>query len=548
MYARFHIGPPILMVLLSCGCGTHDAASGMIEPDSSTGISDLQHHPTLGAGTSQDGLRTFRRCVTNADSKVPLAFQGRDYQETSIHSRRQLNEVLSFDASAAASGFWGEASGSVNSLNGLEMIDENFYWLVYAKYDLSMDHIDTGSDEFSLTADAKTILKNHGLEGFYRACGTSFYSGRRLGARYGLLYEFIAHDEKSIERLKAMGSYGGFGVKATAEFEHVLSLAAKSNSLKVHSYIQGGGEKVAEYAMNPTDLKKEFSQLREDLFKNSHGIAVEWTTQGYDIFDEIQAAEKESPASREMADLGRRTALSEFYNLYTQNRDRIAQIKSLLARASGEEPLVQYSGPQRASLEDGIRRLYAQNTDIDKRARLCLDNHETTCDLTDLAPLHIDIVEPERNFTSMGNWHAEFRLNEERAPVLDIILTHVTTGERRVMDTGRYIYDGAFGVTLMAGEEFEELGLKVDGPMGQYVLGKSDQVIDPISRTRRPDVCVYNNAHRCHLRVVPIGGTKGGFLNDDNLKVQLILYNEQGFPLSRRIEFPQKINTSGGLK
>ena len=520
------------------GCDTSDEKSGLVDLANSQTEESLPFHPGLGVGVNERRMQTYQRCVTKADSIVPLTFQGRDYQETSIRSRQQLNEVLSLDLPSAASELWGEASGSVSNFNSLEMVDENFYWLVYAKHDLSLSQIDVGNPEFSLTEDAKKLLRDQGLERFHRACGTEFYSGQRLGARYGLLYEFMAHDEKLVDRLKEMGTYGGFGVKAAAEFEHIISLAVKSNSLKVHSYIEGGDDKVSEYAMNPSDLQREFVQLRGDLFRDGHGIVVESTIQSYDIFGEIQAAQKELKIEKEFPDLGRRTALVEYYTLYMQNRDRVGEIRALLSPARGEDPLVAYSVMQRTAMENGMRRLNEQNNVIGKKAKKCLDNQAQSCNLDGIEFIQTVTIEPEHNFTSMGPWHAEL---VRSASNLDLVLTHAITNERREMhmDNGIALYWGMLGVTLMAGEEFERMGLNSDGPAGQYGLGTMNQVFDPVTYTRRPDICIYNNAHRCHMRVVPLS-PRGFGLNDGAVKIQLTLYDKQGIPLPRSIEFTQK--------
>ena len=540
MQAKFHIGTFLLVALLCCQCEPHALEPDVIDLSSVAGESTTQRLPTLGAGTSQDRLRTFRRCVTKADSTAPLTLQASAFHETPIHSREQLNEVLALDVASAASGIWGEASGSGKSLDNLKMVDENFYWLVYTKNDFTMGHIDPGTEPFSLTEDAKEILKNHGVDEFYRTCGTSFYTGLRVEGHHAVLYEFLAHDEKSSGQIKKMGSCSGFGLKTPEEFEHVLSLAIKSYALTIHSFVRGSAEAISEHAMDPKALTQEFKRLKEDLAQDPRGIAVESTTQSYDIFEEVQEAEKKSPARLKAADLGRRDALSAYYALYTQNQDRLGQIRALLVRGSGAAPWVYYSDQQRTEMEDSMHRLDAQNADIDTRARQCLEDQGSVCDLTELAPIPNAVAEPERRFTSMGNWHAEFRRNEEMAPLLDIILTHATTGERRVMNTKYYIYDGTYGVTLMAGDEFEALGMKADGPGGQYVLGRMNQVIDPISGTRRTDVCVNDTAHRCHLRVIPIGGPTGGHFDDGKVQIQLTIYNEYGFPLPRSILFSQR--------
>ena len=497
-------------------------------------------HPELGIGVNEDESQTFRRCVTDEKSDIPATFESRDFQQTSISNRAQLTEKLSIDTAVAARGLWGGVSASVNSLSELTFSDDSFYWLVYSKYDLGMKGLDTGHKNFGLTDEAKKILSEGGLEAFNRACGTSFYSGIRRGGRYGLLYEFSSHDEKSTEKLKAMASYEGFGVKASAEFERILSMASQSRQLKVFSYIQGGGKDIAEYAMEPDKLIDELSKLRSDLLVDGRGVAVEWSIQNYDIFPEILAAKRGKGFSTEFCELGKRSALEDFYGLFMRNRDRIASYRSAISKANSDEPLYGYSDIQKRSINEAIEALTLQNMSIDSRARKCLRDEQKKCDTSGLPEVLFSAPKPEYNFNTLQNWEVKLRKKTPSSTSLNFEATHVETGEVRRFNTHQMIRHTGLGVLLSIENLKNAEAIDSYTTVGDIIIGTWDQIPDPITGNERPNICIYATSNHCSIRMVEmiseIDRTQGSVV-----KLQISMYDRLGILLPDKIEFTQDL-------
>ena len=182
------VGIRILMLSILCtSCDPESNASQLGLEDVLNGI----HVPELGTGVDFSETRTFRRCVTGPKTTTRHAAPKRLYEEIAVSDKADINKALNIDASLSAKGLWGSATEFATYFNQVQMSSDAFYWLVHADYSVQDEALATDFSDLKLTDEAKEILSGpRGLSGFYEACGHSFVSGSRLGARHALLYEF----------------------------------------------------------------------------------------------------------------------------------------------------------------------------------------------------------------------------------------------------------------------------------------------------------------------------------------------------------------------
>lgn len=487
-----------------------------------------EYAPTLGSGVNYSETKTFRSCINQIEPIAEAPALERLYDETRISSRKELDKTLDLDTTVSARGLWGQAEGGVGYFKNVEMDEDAFYWLVDARYTLSLEKLPTHAAGFDLTDHAKQILKEHGVEAFYEACGTHFYVGRRLGARYTLLYEFNSRDDKVTERLKvkANGSSSAWGLKASAEFSQFVQAAERASILKIHANILGGDHTVEDYARTPDRLPQELEKLRQKLVTEKRGVALEWYVASYDMFSDVIAAKKIAPGiSNE--DFFRSEALAFYYDHYHHNLTQVKALRALQEHAGGAEPLLVFMPEKMAMLREQEQAFVRQNDEISRRAAECLQLR-SDCQTSGLDRLRVDVPEVDKDLRGLGEWQLVPAERSDSKLAVDIV-GHPggDTFKHRVFVTEGRLTDTAAGAVAITKDS--------DGRARSVVIGSFDSVIDPVTGKRRVGLCVGQYASVCNLRVVenPNRIMADGYPAS---KLQLTMFNADGF-VTERIDF-----------
>ncbi len=507
----------LLLIIFSgfflSGCGPLDAP-----PPSE--LTSILYQPSLGGGVNYEETKTFRTCVNQTDvASTPLALS-RLYKETRITNKRHLNETLNVSASISAKALWGNAGGSFSYFSDVHFNEESFYWLIDANYAVTSEILTTNGS-FDLSPQAKNILEHEGLMAFYQACGSHFYSGRQIGGRYTLLYEFSAQQDEVIKRLESQASYSGFGLSAKASFSKFLNLASQASILRVHSHIQGGGHNIANYVNDPDKLAGELEKLQESLFAKRQGVVLKWFMSSYDMFEEVLRRKREEGIST-YDDAERDQALAVFFQQHTDNDSQIDHRRHLLLTSSQEEPLFLYSGNKTSILQEQIHAYGTQNELIRKRAQGCLKGLNT-CTTVDIVPLALSLPSPDKDLRSLGSW--------EIYPYIYAKDDDISFIKFMGHPGGNYL-EHLFGqrdhLLFIQDHKVFLLGQNPWGGTGQLQLGSSETIIDPGTGRKRLNICMGSFAKRCNLRVIEnplVNGTDGY----PQSKLLLSIFTQEGF-------------------
>ena len=529
------LGLALGLSAVSCGDEPFHALSS-----DSASAEGLDYQPRIGVGVNASETKTFRRCVTIPTSETRHAFAKRLYTELAIHDRNELNDALDVSASVSAKGLWGSASGSASYFKNVHISGDAFYWLVNAHYRLLDEGIDTGDPSFGLTDEAKRILNGPGgLAAFYRACGDAFYSGATKGAQYALLYEFKTREEKTIERLKAMAEGSAFGVEAKASFSKLSEMAMKSSVLKVHSATEGGGDRLQSYATSPENLEREMAILRDDLYNHGRGVEVQWFVSDYNMFPEIaeavaNAAAAHEPTPTHIDKLVKDAALAKLYQRYNKNVDQQQHITLKLESATGVDPLYAFSEAKRQRLKEALALIERSNTDIALSAKGCIAKDDVDACLVEdvgqaldlLGSEMDDLLRPDEDYTTLQDWSLKFTQVQGSKKYLRIEgKQEGDQGQPTVFDTGYSLTDTFDGV-MARNDEGQQLA---------RIIGTVSRVRDPYSGLFRPNVCVYNYADTCSLRIAKLPAARAGARK--GVKLQLVLYDAYGF-VEKKLDFP----------
>lgn len=490
-----------------------------------------QYLPMVGKGVNLSETQTFGSCIKGIalDTETAnIALQQR-YREKQIRSHDDLQSVLEVSASVSAKAFFGSGSLSVSSLESRTFARDSFFWLVHANYELSNESIKTNADDFGLTDNAKRLLAL-GIEQFYAGCGTHFYSGRKVGGQYSILYEFKSQEDRSVSQLNIAANASGFGVEVNANFKKYLEMANKASSLTISSNILGGDHTIKAYPKSPEELTEQLDRLREKLIREGRGVVLRWYIQSYDQFPEVYEAKVRSE-NQDLLDQYRTDALARYYRLYTFNKTKIQEQETLITRSTGSEPFYIFSAESMAMIRENIRQMTNQNADIETRARQCLSvTASTACSTDGLVQMHVTSPEPERDLTHLGNW--EFDLVSER-----LTQENSTPSFEFVGDPGQG-FKARFFATLDRlfsdqGKAYV-LAKHFDGLQGQVQIGYTRRVIDPKSGFFRPYLCIGDFDRWCNLRVIE---SPSVLFHDDGYpasKLQLTLFNELGFAYMKK--------------
>ena len=487
-------------------------------------LSSNTYLPELGAGVNYSETKTFGSCVQGLElSSNPQALS-RLYKESRINSRSELHSTLDVSASVSAKGLWGSGSGNFSYFKDIDIKNDNFYWLVDANYVVTEEKIKTNAASFSLTDRAKEILKDYGIDAFYRACGTHFYVGRQLGGRYSLLYEFSSKEEKVVEQLKAKANYSGFGVKAKASFGKFLSLAQKSSMLTIHSRIVGGSNRIEDYAANPEQLTIELAKLREDIFMNRHGVTLKWFQQSYDMFPEVIAA-GDRDRHQDLEDHFRQEALTIYYNTYSSNKEQFSSLNKLLLESQSLEPRYLFKEEQIATIQRDMKALLLQNDKIAQLATSCIQGNNE-CPLSELEPIQINIPSPYRDLSGMGQWLVyPVAKSSSNTTEIDFIATTIDGHTSRYFSSHMTFFDrGQMGAFVML--------RKNDGQIEAFDVGFLFPVIDPNTGYTHPGVCLGNFSKVCNFRMVEKINSSD-HRSVQSSKLILTVFDHFGFVLGR---------------
>lgn len=506
-------------------CGTAEQSIGN-QANPLTALLSSQFAPELGKGVNNAETRTYAKCVVFPQPQSqPIAFRKRDYTEFSARSRSELNKKMNFSAKMAARGLWGSVSAGFSNFKDIDINQEDFYWVVNARYELAHESIETSSPEFHLSAQAQAILQAGGWKAFKSVCGSRFYVGRTLGAQYALLYEFSSQDDKLIEKLDANAKVSvAFGIDAEGQFSKALSSAQKSSRLKVHSEIVGGDDSISDKAESPAELKQELAKLRQALSKRQ-GDVLDWEVLEYDIFAEVRAAREREMSDDFTADAVD-AALGHFYDRFINNQSNIAYLRKLHQQSSGSEPWYIFSQAQRAQI-DALRAAFEhQNLSIGQRAAQCMQNADPNhCGLEGLPELPLAIPTPERDLTNLGEWDFYLALSEMGSSAIQLVGIHPRGQVPRLFQTDNDLWEGAVGIFTVA--------RGADGQNASVVIGTATPRVTA-SGQARPALCLDEFATVCNLRIVE----DPAFTEPDGLpatKLILSVFNDDGTIMAKKV-------------
>ena len=520
----------LMASLTACGVGEaspkdDDEATLLLEADDAA-LTAQFFAPELGKGVDAAETRTFIKCVNFAEPKRErLPFSKRLYQDYSVTTRQELDKKLNLSASASAKGLWGDVGGNASYFRDKEFDSDAFYWVVDANYELVHESIPTNEEGFGLTERAKSLLRTQGIKGFIRACGTHFYVGRTLGGRYVMLYEFRSSQDKFIDNIKATArAKANFGLEGETELARAIQSANRSAFMKVSTEVTGGDATLDSYASDPNLLKAELLKLRSALETGS-GQVLEWEMVSYEVFEDFQQAERES-GYRPAFDTQRRDALEVYYTSYTQNQQRLSELRSVLNRATGDAPQVYFTAAKEQKVRALMDTLQTQNNAIGKRARACLGGAER-CEIDDLPQLNgVDMQElqPDRDFTQLAGWSLTPYQRPQGRDAIDFFATPPDTAcHLRFFSTSNTVTSGSNGLFARVkrhGNRSEELRIGTSELLRQGLKNFS------------PNICVNEFASVCSLRLIEDFNQK---LDDGcpQPRLELSVFDESGFCTDR---------------
>lgn len=495
-----------------------------------------EYLPMIGKGVNMSETRTFGQCVKGVTLETEtknIALQQR-YHERQIKSHEDLQNSLEMNAAASAKGLWGTATGNFSSFNGKALTKESFYWLVDANYELSREAIKTNAQEFDLTDRAKQLLQL-GIDQFYAGCGTHFYTGRKVGGRYSILYEFKSQDDRSVGRLNAAASYSGFGIKASADFKKYVEMATKSSSLEITSYIQGGDQTIQSYPKDPDELITQLDLFKDKLVREGRGVVLHWYLESYDQFPEVFEA-KVRAQGKQFLDQFRTDALARYYQLYTFNKSQIREQEDLIRKSSGLEPYFIFSKDKIDKILESIDQLVNQNSEIEARARECLSTTiDGVCKTNDLIQIYVESPKPDKDLSQLGNWEIvplfESVTPENGTPFFDLIATPGEEYKPRIFSTREKLFSDANEQAYVLAKHFNHV-------KGQVKIGKVTPVVDPNSGLYRPALCIGDFEKICNLRIIE--NPDATFNGYPASKMQLTLFDDLGFIYKKVTFFVRK--------
>lgn len=507
---------------VACGDGAPAVA---IDMDEGTLPTALIYAPVLGGGVNYAEDQTFAQCVTsNQTTHTASGFGARLYDETRVQTHADLDKSLDIRAAVRAKGLWGNAKGSATYFKNVTLSEDALFWLVKAHYDLSTEIMDMSpAADFGLTPFALDVLQRRGIAGFYKSCGTHFYIGRKLGARYDVLYEFRLANEKTLAHVQAKaGATPLFGLKAAAKFKNFLAAAKDSAVMNVHAEIHGGGADIRDYAdpasqpEDPGNLQSILAQLRTDLERNNKGDVLEWVMQTYDIFPEVQEA-KERANWQDLLDSMRDDALAHYYGLYVRNMAQLAHLNVVLDRADGSEPYYVFAHASGAAIVAQIAALRDQNLALRHRAEGCLSG-AGDCATDGLDVLRFVVPEPERDLSGLGEWSVLGMLRPGGG--VDLF------GERVELGTQPRTFRSHAVLLALHGDAVARITDRKGGVV-DVVIGTYQQKAD--AGRSRLGICIGDFSDVCSFRITE---DKKHSMVDDGTptpKMHLTIYDTYGF-------------------
>lgn len=517
--------------LTACGIGnvsTVDQDAAVAPAGDEAALAAQFYAPELGKGVDAAETRTYIKCVNfTAPKSERLPFSKRLYQDYSVNNRQDLDKKLNLSASASAKGLWGEAGGSGSYFRDKEFDSDAFYWVVDANYELLHESIPTNDEGFGLTERAKNLLRTQGVKGFIRSCGTHFYVGRTLGGRYVMLYEFRSNQDKFVDNIKATArARANFGLEGETELARAIQSANRSALMKVSTEVTGGDAQLDSYASDPNLLKAELLKLRTALEKGS-GQVLEWEMVSYDVFEEFQQAEHDS-GYRPAFDTKRRDALEMYYTTYTQNQQRLSDLRTSLKRAEGAAPQVYFTPATERKVRGLMDSLQAQNKVIGKRARMCLGGADR-CDVAALPALREVPAEellPDRDYTQLAGWSlTPYERPHGRANIDFFATPPDAKCHLRFFSTGNTVTSQASGLFANVKQHRQRVdSLRIGTP----------ELLRQGSSRFTPNICVNEFASVCSLRLIE----DFSHSLDDGCpqpRLELSVYDESGFCTDRLV-------------
>ena len=394
-------------------CGVDARPSSQLHPGAKISTDDRQA-PELGVGVNFSENRTYEHCLDEVSTNQQrLGLDRRDYREAMVLNRNGLDKNLDLTASMRAKALWGGASGEAGNFEHVKFSGDSVYHLVKAHHDIAHEVIDRDQPKFGLTDAAKKTLRDQGIDAFYQMCGTHFYQGRTLGARYDLLLEFSTGAMRSSNALLATlsSTSGLLGSEDGATFDRVVQEASVAKSLRAYSQIHSGGKRPPDVAsesgpgLHAEELIGALAVLRAES-EAGGGVVVHTSLQAYEMFDEVKEA-LSAAQKRPLEDLERERALEFYYDRHLANETKIDKMNREIEATQGQYPRLDLSSEDTAAYEETIATLHAQNATIARSGKACLEATTATvdtCATRDLPVVEVPVARPVKKNMGLRGW------------------------------------------------------------------------------------------------------------------------------------------------
>ena len=538
-FSRLGWGLPCLLATALVACAPPEGNLNLTDAPLSS-----QYAPSLGTGVNYAETRTFRRCVKVPDVVIEAEeSQGsgshptsvtRSYKDMQVKSRKELDDVLDISAEVRAKALFGAVGAEAGCYKNVRFSEDSFYWVVDARYEFETKMLDTGSSEFGLTDEAKSILSGPGgIKDFYAACGHHFYSGRRLGAHYGLLYELSTHEDEILERIRASANYSGYGAAMKSSFDSLSKMAQRVQSVRVHSLTEGGDDTLEEHANDAPALNAELVNIHSKISKDKQGVVTQWIASDYTMFPEVlfaARAEKTTLASQK----SRSDNLAFYYDSYIANQTRSTHLQRLLEKAQGSEPSLYFSAQDLARIQANLEGIAAQNHEIKKRASNCIHDESSDCSVVGLSPMSGPDPLPIKSMRRLGDWTFEIARSPGSKLYMDFI-------GQRSGDERRYRFPTNSAVANFSGTNVLLETPRSDGIMGRFKIGNLENIIDEETGRSRPNICLGRQESFCTLRVVESPDFDSETVDKGFAMLQILVFNQFGL-LTDKLNFRATAN------
>jgi len=422
-------------------------------------------------GVNEAQTKVFPRAV-QIQGAVPICIPGEkgftlsaNRAASVVRSRADIESAFGVSSEVSARFLFGGFGLRTNFHSDRTISGTNLNYHVVLQAETDQWENVQSCNNLELTDQARTILlrgNDEDILAFWETYGTHFYIAAKYGLRYSLLYIFKSQSESTKRDFSLDLSIDSPAVDAHGNLHDRWEQTQGTSDLEVSVHAAGipgtidlPGEGTVPFPISETDPAKvddlcnALVSYLADATKPKKIVAL--LPVGYEMFPEVLAAKDrwlrsiQMPPDRDLLREFREEALKGYYDIFTQNKERIARLNRKLTMATIEEPLEVYSPEQIELINRKLQVLSLQNAQITSRATRCAQSEKDPTDFTtdqceqsfsrDPFAYDDNDVVPIAEFKGVGEWNLQYSFPRER------VYTYGGGGSPNcTRDTSQYYY------------------------------------------------------------------------------------------------------------